>query len=213
MLGRLSRLGRDERGLAGTALVIIISWALAAVLMLTGTLIAAQQIDDRVATIVNEVSPIDEDLDSVELAVDTNRIARGILDAAEPLSGQLDDVIGSVGGISPSVDEILTTAGSINDTVLDIGDNARSIGSTVDGIHSNLSAVLGEVRTIESGVTAINIKAATAISLVTGIRSDLDQVLALLQGHGTPANANIHGHANSIDCSPAVAPQSRHCGD
>ena len=92
MLSRIRSAASREAGLAGIALVIVIAWALAAVMMLTGTLIAAQQIDDRVATILGEVSPIDDDLDSVKLAQETDRIAKDILTAAEPLSGQLDQV-------------------------------------------------------------------------------------------------------------------------
>jgi methyl-accepting chemotaxis protein len=220
MLSRIRSAASREAGLAGIALVIVIAWALAAVMMLTGTLIAAQQIDDRVATILGEVSPIDDDLDSVKLAQETDRIAKDILTAAEPLSGQLDQVIEAAGSIDQSVttilesaEEINATAKDINGSVKGIGSDVSEIGSSVGTIDSNLRAVLQEVRTIEPGVAAINVKAAQAIALVRGITNDLDRVLALIKGHGRPGNSNLHGHANSIDCSAALSGRSEHCGE
>lgn len=216
MLGRMRLRTSGEAGLAGIALVIVIAWALAAVMMLTGTLIAAQQIDERVAVIVGEVSPIDKDLDSIKLAGEINDTAEKILDAARPLSGQLDQVIGAAGSIDRSVKSILSTADDINgtaleinDTVTGIGSDVQSIGNSVGGIDSSLRAVLNEVRSIEAGVTAINVKAAKGIALVRAITRDLDKVLALIKGHGNPTNATLHGHANSIDCQVA----GNRCGD
>src|SRR5438094_7068122 len=107
----------DARGLAGQILVGVIAWALVAVVMLTRTLVSAQQIDDRVFTIKNTVSPIDHNLDSVALAVKTNDIAGQILTAAKPLSGQLDQVVKSATSIDTSAASINGTAGSINQTV------------------------------------------------------------------------------------------------
>ena len=60
------RLG-DERGLAGKILVGVIAWALGAVLLLTNTLVAAQQINTRVDRITHTVGPIDHDLDAQEV--------------------------------------------------------------------------------------------------------------------------------------------------
>jgi uncharacterized protein YoxC len=208
---------RDQRGLAGTVLVITIAWALSAVLMLTGILIAAQEIDERVGTILGEVSPIDKDLDAVALAEKTNEIAAGIRRAAEPLSGQLDQVIESVGGIDRTVTDILETAGKINDTAGSINSTVRAIGTTVDGIAGNIANILSTVMSIDGRVAGINARADAVIALVRGIRSDLAQVLAQVgigsaEGHGSATDATIHGHANSIDCSPVVRLQSDHCG-
>lgn len=197
----------DERGLAGTLLVVVITWALAAVLMLTGTLIAAQSIDGSVEEIKNSVSPIDKDLDSIAVAGKVNDTAADILAAAEPLSGQLDEVIASVGTIDETVTGILETAGTINQTVGSINSVVKEIGSSVDGIHASGSAILAEVRSIDAGVAAINGRADTIIGLVRGIENDLSNVLAQVgRGHGT---FTIHGHANNIDCK--VVGDS--CGD
>ncbi|MFN2388208.1 MAG: hypothetical protein ABR575_01175 [Actinomycetota bacterium] len=169
--------------------------------MLTGTLISAIAIDEAVADIVSSVSPIDKDLDSVKLAIEVNTSAGKILEAAGPLSGQLDEVITSVGTIDETVTGILDTAGGINDTVGSINTTAKGIGSTVDGIHGNLSTVLGEVRTIKAGVAAINGRADVIIGAVRGIESDLSNVLTQVgRQHGSAGNFMIHGHANNIDC-------------
>lgn len=185
-----------EDGLAGVSLVIIIGWALAAVLMLTGTLVAAQRIDGSVATITGEVSEIDKDLDAVALTQETNRIAADILTAAEPLSEQLDQVHAAALSIDQSAAAILSTAGEINTTVLQIGDTAGSINSTVATIQGNVNAILATARSINDGVAAINGRADVIIAAVQGIKSDTGNVLAQVR--------EIDGHANSIDCSPAL---------
>ena len=93
----------DEGGLAGKILVGVVAWALGAVLLLTNTLVAAQQIDTRVDRIRHTVTPIDRNLDSVKLAVETNRIAQEILAAAKPLSGQADQIIQTTGSIDGTI--------------------------------------------------------------------------------------------------------------
>ena len=100
---------RDEAGLAGKILVGVIAWALGAVLLLTNTLVAAQQIDTRVDRITHTVTPIDHNLDSVKLAAETNRIAGEILVAAKPLSGQADQIIQTTASIDGTAKAINST--------------------------------------------------------------------------------------------------------
>jgi len=187
---------RGEAGVVGANLAITLAFALFAVIQLTRTTVAAQQIDDRVDTIVADVGEIDEDLVNVPKLDETNRIARQILDAARPLSGQAG--------------EILTTAKSIDGTVSGILANAGSINGTVKGIRGNLGALQPVVRSINDGVATINGQADRAIELVRGIKIDLDNVLAQVGtggagGHTNAGGKTISGHANSIDCSAAVA--------
>lgn len=203
----------SDAGLAGIVLVVVIGWALAAVFMLSRTIVAAQQIDRRVGVITGELNPIDENLDAVELAQGTAGIAREIADAAAPLDGQLDDIVGSVGSIDASAQEIRATVGSIGDSVTSIDGSVAGIDDSVGGIRSSFSSLLGVVRSIDSRVAGINRRADSVVTLVGAIRQDTTNILAELgPGHGTPADARIHGHANSIDCSPAVFVRSRHCG-
>ncbi|MBW3561736.1 MAG: hypothetical protein KY437_04490 [Actinobacteria bacterium] len=186
---------RTETGLASVALVIVIAWALAAVLMLTGTLVAAQQIDGQVTVITNNVSEIDEDLDAIRLARRTNELAAGILTQVQPLDGQLDEVVASVDSIDGHVSSILTTAGSINGTaraingtVGSIEGNVRAINRTVSDIHATFVGILDVVRSINcGGVGRGGIQSLAAQREVCGpngipgINNRLDAVIATAQ--------------------------------
>ncbi len=184
-----------QAGVVGANLAITLAFALFAVIQLTRTTLAAEQIDDRVDVIVGDVGGIDEDLVNVPKLNETDRIAREILAAAQPLSGQAN--------------EILTHARSIDGTVSSILGNATSINGTVRGISGNLNSLQPVVRSINDGVAGINGRADRAIALVAGIKVDLDNVLAQVGGggtggHGSAGGKTISGHANSINCSQAV---------
>jgi len=187
---------RGQAGVVGANLTITLAFALFAVIQLTRTTLAAQQIDQRVDTITSDVGSIDQDLVNVPKLDETNRIAQEILAAAKPLSAQAG--------------QILTTAKSIDATVSGILGNAGSINGTVHGIHANLTTLQPVVRSINDGVATINGQADKAIDLVRGIKVDLGNVLSQVGGGGVAGHTNangktISGHANSIDCSTAVA--------
>ncbi len=182
-----------EAGIVGANLVVVLAFALYAVIQLSRVTLAAQQIDDRVEVIIGEVGPIDRELDEVAKLEETNRIAAGILKAAQPLSGQLDQVIAA--------------AKSIDSTVSGINGNATDINGTVKSINGSLSTLRPVVGQINSGVAAINGRADTIIAAVGGIRADLGNVLAEVGGSGALSvggRATIDGHANSIDCNNLV---------
>jgi len=186
---------RGQSGIVGANLAITLAFALFAVIQLTRTTVAAQQIDDRVNTIVGDVSQIDQDLVNVPKLDETNRIAQEILAAAKPLTGQAG--------------QILATAKSIDGTVSGILGNAGSINGTVHGIRGNLTTLTPVVRSINDGVATINGQADKAIELVRNIKLDLDNVLTQVGGGGTGGHngaggKTISGHANSIDCSVAI---------
>jgi len=146
----------DETGMAERILVGVIAWALAAVVMLTSTLVSAQRIDKKVAFITTQVSPIDHNLDSVKLAVTTNQIARDILTAAKPLSGQLDEVVGSTKSIIGEAASIDQTAGEINKTVNSINATAGEINGSALAINGKVLGINGTVQTIQSNANSIN---------------------------------------------------------
>ncbi|MGH9002034.1 MAG: hypothetical protein ACRDYV_02785 [Acidimicrobiia bacterium] len=150
-----TRLG-GERGLAAGILVGVIAWALSAVVLLTSTLVSANQIDDTVAYIRTQVSPIDKDLDAVELAETTNEIAGDILTAAEPLSGQLGTVLENTNSIDATAKSIDTTAGQINQVVHSINATAGEINGSVHSINDKVHAINGSVRSIQGAVNEIN---------------------------------------------------------
>lgn len=145
-----------EHGLAAGILVGVIAWALAAVVMLTSTLVTANQIDDTVAYIRTQVSPIDDDLDSVKLAEKTNAIAGDILTAAKPLSGQLGTVLENTNSIDATAKSINTTAGQINQVVNSISATAGEINGSAHSINDKVKAINTSVRSIQGSVNEIN---------------------------------------------------------
>jgi methyl-accepting chemotaxis protein len=158
-------------------LVVIVAWALTAVSLLTGTLITAQRIDNRVDFVNAEVKPIDKDLDSVVLAVETGRIAGEINKAAEPLDDQLAQVVKFGDGIEVSAasvaeraKQINGNARAINSTVNEINSMATSINSTVGEINSGVDSIGTRIRSINSGVQSVNVS-------VDGINGSFDGIL------------------------------------
>ena len=174
---------RDEAGIVAVNLVLVIAFALFAVIMLTRTTVAASSIDDRVKKIRSEVGTVDEELSNVPQ-----------LDQTAATAAEIDS---TTRNLSRQAGEIVTAAQSIDRTVSAILSNATSINGTVGSIQSSLGGVQSVVRPIDAGVAAINARVATIRRSVGGIRSDTVGVLGEV-GPGSPFT--IHGHANSIDC-------------
>jgi len=155
--------------LPGLVLVIVIFWALAAVLMLTGTLINAREIEDTVEVINGEVSStdgIDKDLDSVKELEQTRKTVASIRDAAEPLSGQAQQIITAAGAINKSAKSILSTAGSINTTAKSINGTVRSINASVNSIGGSVVQINQRVNSIGGNVSTINSRARSIFASV-----------------------------------------------
>lgn len=129
---------RGEAGLAGKVLVGVVAWALGAVLLLTATLVNAQQIDNRVDRITHTVGPIDHDLDSVELAKKTSETVNSI-------DGNVGSIGGAVRGIAASLDAVLGTARGIR------GDHAVTdgFGTGIAGINRRADAAIAFVQLIK----------------------------------------------------------------
>ena len=166
--GRAATLGLSTM-LPGLVLVILIFWALAAVLMLTGTLINAREIDETVDVINQEVAAsdgIDQDLDNVKLAAETNRLAARIRRRAAPLTGQADQVLRAATSIDRKVDSILSTAQSINETAGSINTTVRSIGGNVDSIGATVVSIHGTVNGIGADVFSIGRTASSILQRV-----------------------------------------------
>jgi len=270
------RIFTGQRGLAGLILVVVIAWALAAVLMLTGTLVAAHTIRRQVVVISHVTSKIDHNLRAVTLAGTTATIASRIYRRATPLSGQLARVVVEANQINTTAGSILRHAGSINNRALSINTNARainanarainanarainanvhliagnvgsidtrvgsinarvgsinaratSIGARVGGINASVGSIDRSVRSTRGtvGLISANLRATLAIAplirvdvaginqravpltfIVAPIFQDLSGTLFQVgPGHtDSTGHATLHGHANSIDCSPLI---------
>ena len=177
MRSRLS----EESGLAERILVGIVVWAFASVACLVTILMTANHIDERVAFIRSQVSPIDHNLDTVKVLEQVNKNADDINTAAAPLSGQLNQVTGHTQSIMGKASAIDDTAKSINSTVHSIDGNVSDIHGSVLSINSLAHSINGTVRDINANagsingtVHTINDSLGSVLNLVYSIRGDHD---------------------------------------
>lgn len=198
--GRSATLGLSTM-LPGLVLVILIFWALAAVLMLTGTLINAREIDETVDVINQQVATsdgIDQDLDNVKLAAETNRLTIKIRRRAQPLTGQANQVIREASSIDRRVDSILSTAGSINETAGSINSTVRSIGGNVQSINGTVVSIHGLVQGIGADVFSIN-RTARSIFQRVGPVNATDNSINASVSRILPDLTAINSEVRSID--------------
>ncbi len=196
-----------QAGIVGFNLALTIAFALYAVIQLSRVVLAATQIDDRVKVIITEVGPGSNvsRLDETQKLNETGRMAEEILAAAQPLQGQLDQVIEAAGSIDNTVSAINTNAGEINQTVRSINATASALLPVVQNIHGDES-----MNPQTGGVAAINKRAAAAAPVVGGIQTDLSRanILGLLSSVDRHAVAICNGTAVQLGgagrCSPAV---------
>lgn len=200
-----------KRGLAGALLIVVIVWALAAVLMLTGTLISARTIDRDVKIITPETGNIGHNTHLIELAKTTAIVSGKILKAAEPLSGQASQILAAAKTIDGTVNEILntahtinTTVAAINGTVASINGNAASIDSHIRSIGSAVSGIHGHVLNINSDVHSINSSAGEINSRLKGVLADTGVILSRV-GDIRKRVVRINGQAQTgIDAATAI---------
>ena len=173
-----NRLKDDERGLAGGILVGVVAWAFVAVACLVTILMTANHIDERVAFIRRQVSPIDHDLDSVKLLESINARAAAIDTAAAPLTGQLDTVKNHTDSILAEAAGIDDTAKTINSTVHSIDGNVSDIHGSVLSINSLVKSINGTVRSIDANASSINGSAHS----IEGSIATIDSTAKIIRG-------------------------------
>ncbi len=187
----MMRIRRNQSGIVAVNLVLVIAFALYAVIQLSRTTLAVKQIRNRVETITTEVGPGSNvsRLDETAILNTVADRAEQILAAARPLSGQVNDILVAARSIDNTVSSIQSTAGSINGVVKEINGRARTLAPVVDQIR-------GRPGTIDNpgpgtGTTGINIRVDNALRNILGIGADLDTVLQRV--------VQIEGHAASIN--------------
>lgn len=201
---QMQRTLHGERGAVGANLTIFLAFALYAVVQLTRTTLAAQQIDDRVDSIIVTTPAIAASLTNVPKLDETDRIAQEINVAAQNLSANLGLVVTAAGNIDNTVVGINESAAAINGSVLSIGGTVGGILSDVQQIGGTVGGIDGETRTIRQGVADINTRATRVIGQARTINADLANVLAVVGGPaagggtGPGGTPSIVGHANSI---------------
>src|SRR5438067_13639808 len=95
-----------DRGQAGIALIIVIAWALSAVLILTRTLVAAQEINNKVTDITSKLAGAKGDTSYASQLNKTENTASSTLQNAQPLTGQLAIVTNTASNIQQQEDGI-----------------------------------------------------------------------------------------------------------
>ncbi len=144
-----------ELGQAGIALIIVIAWALTAVVMLTRTLISAQAIDKKVDSITNSLGEVHDETALVAELQKTEKTSAAILTAAKPLTGMLGHVDEVAKNIDVTAKSINPNAKAINATVVSINGHVPNILSTARSIEGTLSTITGQAVAIKNSVNAI----------------------------------------------------------
>jgi methyl-accepting chemotaxis protein len=187
----------DERGLAGGVLVGVVAWAFVAVALLVTVLMTANHIDERVAFIRQQVSPIDHDLDSVKLLESINARADAINTAAAPLSGQL-------GVVKDHTDSILGEAAAIDDTAKTINTTVHAIDQNVDEIHGSVLSINGFVHSINGTVRSIDANANSingSAHSISGSLGAIDTTAKVIRGdhNANGPGGGLAGAARRLD--------------
>jgi len=187
----------DERGLASGILVGVVAWAFVAVACLVTILMTANHIDERVAFIRRQVSPIDNNLDSVKLLESVNARADAINTAAAPLSGQLDTVKGHTDSIQGEAAAIDDTARTINSTVHGIDGNVDDIHGSVLSINSLVNSINGTVKSIDGNASAIN----GSVHSIEGSIAAIDTTAKAIRGdhNASGLGTGLAGAARRLD--------------
>ena len=168
----MTRFRRDDSGIVGLNLALVIAFALYAVIQLSRVVLAGSQIDDRVKVIITEVGPGSNvsRLDETQKLNETGRMAEEILVAAQNLSARAGTITETAQSIDGKVSQILSNATDINGSVVSIDSITKQLRPVVQNIHGDesMSAQTG-------GVAAINKRAQAALPVVAGIQTDLNR--------------------------------------
>jgi hypothetical protein len=158
-----------DRGQAGIALIIVIAWALSAVLILTRTLVAAQEINSKVTVITAKLAGSKGDTSYVGELNTIDPTAQQILAAAQPLTGQIAIIDATAKHIDQQVDGITPPVQTINQVVHVIHDQVGAILATA----STINATLTTVRNTQSSVILTDVKAikADTTSIITNVHT------------------------------------------
>lgn len=153
-----ARRRRDERGIVGTNLVLVIAFALFAVIVLSRTAISAAAINHSVKLIITPaVTGINQNLKSVPLLNTTNSVAKQIDTAAAHLSSEAGQVVSSTQSIDGKASSIQSSVLSINSSVHHISATVNSIASSVGTINSSVTGpIASDVSSVGADVSSIN---------------------------------------------------------
>jgi methyl-accepting chemotaxis protein len=210
---RSTRVGAGQAGNAVVSnLVTIAIVAVSLVTLVTllqRTTQTANSIDAKAKRIAKTGQGINTATDSVIQLNRTNETAASILATAQPLQGQLDQIVkvaqsidghagsilgtaktingtgakvnGTAGTINKTAKDINSTAGAIHATALAIDGTAGKINGTAKDINAQAAAILDVAKRINSDVSAINQSIDTTLGIVEGVKGDTGNILVQAQ--------------------------------
>ena len=174
---------RDERGQATAAtfsVVLVVVVVVLAALLVFRIAQLAVAINDKAGDISKTAVPINRATDAVTDIPRTNQLASSILTSAQPLEGQLAEIIrlakdvdrlaASINSTAGTIDR---TAGGINASAAGIPPIARAILSDVNIINRSLDASIPRAAAIDADTTSILARAVTAHSKASCIDAKL----------------------------------------
>lgn len=219
----MARQRLTSQALPGIMLVIVILWALTAVIFLTGILAAANRIESRVGQINTSLTPINSKLNTVPILTKVSDTANQIRDAASNLSPTIGRIADSASSIDNSLKQVNDSVGPINKSAKQINASVLQIHQSVGTIGPGLVAIRGLTGTINASVHSIDGELAGTlnnvydirgrVALVTGqadditrsargIKGDLGSISAVVGVAGIPRTVN--GNAYGIETSPLL---------
>jgi hypothetical protein len=214
----------DETGIVEVILTIVIVFALVAVIMLTRTLQAAEQIDAQVIDATASVKGVDRHLNAgcdpaqpgtcVTTAVpalgQTEALVKQIDIAAQPLTGEAAQIVTAIDSIDTTASSVRAQATSINATVHSIAAVVASIGASVISVHTSFTGIDGDALTIKGsggldlGISGIENRSGVLLDLVSGVRADASLIAA--QAGGILAQARPICADHAVSFSRALVP-------
>jgi ABC-type transporter Mla subunit MlaD len=169
-------------------LVIVVLWALTAVIFLTGILAAANRIESRVGVINNALTPINSKLNTVPVLTQVSNTANQIRDAASNLSPTIGRITDNAASIDQSLKNVGAVVGPINKTV-------HSIDGELAGTLDNVYDIRSRVVTATNQADDINRSAKT----IDGDATFISNIVGSSHFTGT-----INGNAHGIETSPLL---------
>lgn len=224
------RLAEGEQGLADPKILIaflgVVPPLLIAVVLLTQTLMTANNINTKAARIATTGRGINLATDSVIQLGRTNKTASSILETTKPLEGKLGEIVGlagsldelaasingTAGAIDGSAAKINTTAGDINGTAGKINMTAGAIDATAGKINTTAGAVQSTASKINATAKGINSEAVVILATLRQVDKDVEGANASLDSTIGIANA-IKGDTGNILAQAREANQTAACID
>ncbi len=173
------------------ALGIVLLAAGTASWLLGRTMSEAVSIDQKAARIAEAGRGINTATDAIIQLQRTNETAQSILQTAEPLEGQLGEIVQLAQDIDELAASIDGTAGTINQTAGQINDTAGAINATAGGINGEAAQILDVAERIDFDVQQINENLDGTIAVAERIHGDTGNIIQQARA--------AHSNATCID--------------